>query len=154
MVVLLDPLALLPSVAAVPLGVLLELIASPPVLLVPDDPPVDVVPEPASVAPLAGAEPAAPPLASAPAPAAPAVAGPAPVDAPASGVVVVVVEVVVSSAFLPQAATLSAAAAARTVMAIRMGYPLVGVNRTLNRVARPFVPPIASPRHAARHRRR
>jgi hypothetical protein len=97
------------------------------VMLVPDEPPVLVAPEPASVAPLDGVEPAAPLLASPDAIAPPVVEVPAvpvePIAELSAGVVVVVVVDDVSSAFLPQAPTLRAAAAARMVMAMRMGNP-------------------------------
>ncbi len=146
-------------------GELLEPIAPPElspllgVMLLPDEPPVDVAPEPESIAPLAGAEPAAPLLESPPAaiapPAEPVVEEPAvPVEPDVSaGVVVVVDDVEVSSAFLPHAPTLRAAATARMLMAVRMGNPLVGDYRALNRCPRRFVPPFVPRLHRAARRR-
>ena len=99
------------------------------VMLLPDDPPFEVAPEPESIAPLAGVEPAAPLVVSVAPPAMPPVAVPAvPVLPVVATSVVVAVVVVVSSAFFPHAPTLSAAAMARILTAVRMGIPSVAGN--------------------------
>lgn len=87
----------------------------PPLAIGTDDP---AVPEPASIAPLAGVEPVAVLLASGAM--APPLAGVVIAELSVGAVAVVVVVVEVSSAFLPQAATLSAAVMASRLIAVRM----------------------------------
>jgi len=139
------PADVLASIAGVD-DVLLPVPVVPPAMLLPDEPPVEVAPDPASIAPLAGVEPAAPPLTSPPAVVAPpaglVVVVPAvpvePIVVLSVGVVVVVVVDDVSSAFFPHAPTLSAAATAMTLIAIRMMFPCVIVSASTGSAGRLF----------------